>query len=50
MGKSFAETLDDLIDRYFEDGDTPLKELHDNVVSALELKLMALREEVIEDE
>lgn len=43
--KNFGERLDDLINSYFEDADTPLKELRDAVISELELKLMALREE-----
>jgi hypothetical protein len=48
MKKNFAEALDDLINSYFEDADTPLSELRGNVISELELKLMALREETDE--
>ena len=48
MEKNFAERLDDLINSYFEDASTPLSELRDNVISELELKLMALREETDE--
>jgi hypothetical protein len=46
--KNFAEMLDDLINSYFDDADTPLGELRDRVISELELKLMALREETDE--
>ena len=50
MPESFDTKLDDLINSYFEDASRSLKELHDEVASALELKLMALREETIEDD
>lgn len=42
---NFAEKLDDLINEYFEDASKPLGELRDFVISELELKLMALKEE-----
>lgn len=46
---NFAEKLDDLINSYFEDASKSLGELRNTVISELELKLMALREETDDD-
>jgi hypothetical protein len=47
MQKPFDEALDDLIDKYVTDV-ADRDEVIDDIISALELKLMALKEEQAE--